>query len=46
MLNPFASRDDRHLLVISMIGVRMGDRFVQVGCADEARLAGLAGKVG
>src|SRR3954471_10026678 len=35
VLNWFRRRGDRHLLVISMIGLKMGDHFVQVGCPDE-----------
>ena len=33
-------------LQVSMTGVRMGERFLQVGCHDRALLAGLAAKVG
>ena len=33
-------------LHVSMTGVRMGERFVQIGCHDRALLAGLAAKVG
>lgn len=33
-------------LHVTMTGVRMGERFLQVGCDDVALLAGLAGKVG
>lgn len=33
-------------LHVTMTGVRMGERFVQVGCDDTALLSGLAGKVG
>ena len=33
-------------LQVSMTGVRMGERFVQIGCHDRALLAGLAAKVG
>jgi hypothetical protein len=33
-------------LHVSMTGVRMGERFLQVGCHDRALLAGLAAKVG
>jgi ubiquinone/menaquinone biosynthesis C-methylase UbiE len=39
-------RDDPHLLVVGMTGVRMGDRIAQVGCAHGGRLAGVAAKVG
>jgi SAM-dependent methyltransferase len=33
-------------LHVSMTGVRMGERFLQIGCHDRALLAGLATKVG
>jgi SAM-dependent methyltransferase len=39
-------RDDPYLLVVGMTGVRMGDRFAQIGCAHGGRLAGVAAKVG
>ena len=33
-------------LQVSMTGVRMGERFLQIGCSDRALLGGLAAKVG
>ncbi len=33
-------------LHVTMTGVRMGERFVQIGCDDPALLGGLAAKVG
>src|SRR5213594_2669948 len=42
----FLKRDDPHLLIIGMTGVKMGDRLVQVGCAHGGRLAAVAAKVG
>ena len=33
-------------LHVSMTGVRMGERFLQIGCYDKALLAGLAAKAG
>jgi hypothetical protein len=33
-------------LHVSMTGVKMGERFVMIGCDDRALLAGLASKVG
>ena len=42
----FLKRDNPYLLVISMTGVKMGDRLVQLGCAHGGRLAAIAGKVG
>ena len=43
---PRRRRDDPHLLVVGMTGVRMGDRIAQVGCAHGGRLAAVASKVG
>src|SRR5438093_6546064 len=45
-LNPFVRRRDAHTLVVSMTGVKMGDRVAFVGCAHGARLAAIAAKVG
>lgn len=45
-LNPFKRRDNPFTLVVGMTGVKMGDRLVQIGCADPARLAAVAAKVG
>src|SRR5919204_3198873 len=39
-------RQDPYLLVVSMTGVKMGDRLLQVGCAHAGRLAAIAAKVG
>jgi len=39
-------RGDPHLLAVSMTGVKMGDRILQIGCADGGRLAAVAAKVG
>ena len=33
-------------LAVSMTGVRMGERFLQIGCDDKSLLAGLAAKAG
>ena len=44
MLKP--RRDDPFMLVVGMTGVKMGDRFVQIGCAHGGRLAAVAAKVG
>ena len=46
MLSPFAKRGDPYMLVVSMTGVKRGDRVVQIGCAHGGRLAAIAGKVG
>jgi ubiquinone/menaquinone biosynthesis C-methylase UbiE len=42
----FLKRGDPHLLIVGMTGVKMGDRLLQVGCADGSRMAAVAGKVG
>jgi ubiquinone/menaquinone biosynthesis C-methylase UbiE len=39
-------RDDPFMLVTGMTGVKMGDRFAQVGCAHGGRLAAIASRVG
>jgi|SRR5436190_4238121 len=39
-------RSDPYLLLVSMTGVKMGDRLVQVGCSHGGRLAAVASKVG
>ena len=46
MLNPFARRSNPHTLVVGMTGVKMGDRFVQIGCPHGGRFGALAGQVG
>jgi ubiquinone/menaquinone biosynthesis C-methylase UbiE len=45
-LNPFVRRRDSHTLLVSMTGVKMGDRVAFIGCASGARLAAVAAKVG
>jgi SAM-dependent methyltransferase len=42
----FLKKDNPYLLIVGMTGVKMGDRFAQVGCAHGGRLAAVAGKVG
>src|SRR6188474_1061695 len=42
----YLKRQDPYALVKSMTAVKMGDRFVQIGCAHGGRLAAVAGKVG
>ncbi|MGH9144492.1 MAG: methyltransferase domain-containing protein [Vicinamibacterales bacterium] len=42
----FFKKSDPHLLMVGMTGVKMGDKFVQVGCAHGGRLAAVAAKVG
>jgi ubiquinone/menaquinone biosynthesis C-methylase UbiE len=45
-MSPTQRHDDPDRLVVSMTGVKMGDRLAQVGCAHGGRLAAVAGKVG
>jgi hypothetical protein len=42
----FRRGDKPHALLVGMIGVKLGDRFVQIGCAHGGRLAAIAAKVG
>ena len=41
----FLKRGEPYALVVGMAGVKMGDRFLQIGCADGGRLAAIASKV-
>src|ERR1043165_5030858 len=45
-LNPFVRRADTHTLLVSMTGVKMGDRVAFIGCAHGPRLAAVAAKEG
>jgi ubiquinone/menaquinone biosynthesis C-methylase UbiE len=42
----FLKKDNPYLLIVGMTGVKMGDAFVQIGCAHGGRLAAVARKVG
>jgi ubiquinone/menaquinone biosynthesis C-methylase UbiE len=42
----FLKRDNPHALEVGMVGAKMGDRFLQVGCAHGGRMAAVAAKVG
>jgi len=42
----FLKRQNPHLLLEAMTGVRMGDRLLYIGCANGARLGAVAAKVG
>jgi len=42
----FLKRDNPHTLEVGMVGPKMGDRFLQIGCAQGARMAAIASKVG
>ncbi|HEY2904350.1 MAG TPA: methyltransferase domain-containing protein, partial [Vicinamibacterales bacterium] len=44
--NPFARGNDPHMLVVRMVGAKMGDRLAQIGCAHGGRMAAVAAKVG
>jgi ubiquinone/menaquinone biosynthesis C-methylase UbiE len=46
MLNPFAKSANPHLLVVGMVGTKMGEQLVQIGCANGHRLGAIAAKVG
>ena len=46
MLNPFRRGSDPQLLVVGMTGVKLGERFAQIGCAHGGRLGAVAAKVG
>ena len=45
-MNLFGRSVDPHLLIVGMTGVKLGDRFAQVGCAHGGRLAAVARQVG
>jgi SAM-dependent methyltransferase len=45
-LNPFVKGGDPYPLVVGMVGTKMGERFVQIGCAHGGRLGAVAAKVG
>ena len=42
----FRRSGEKHALAIAMTGVKLGDRFLQVGCTDGSLLTALAAKVG
>jgi len=46
MLNPFRRGADPQLLVVGMTGVKLGERFAQIGCVHGGRLGAVAAKVG
>ena len=46
MLNPFDRGAAPHPLVVGMTGVKLGERFAQIGCAHGGRLGAIAAKVG
>jgi ubiquinone/menaquinone biosynthesis C-methylase UbiE len=42
----FRRRSDPHMLTVGMAGVKMGDRMLQIGCANGGALAAVASKLG
>jgi ubiquinone/menaquinone biosynthesis C-methylase UbiE len=42
----FFKRQNPHQLAVAMTSVKMGDRFLHVGCANGPRLGAIAAKVG
>jgi ubiquinone/menaquinone biosynthesis C-methylase UbiE len=42
----FRRKGDPYMLLVGMTGVKMGDRILQIGCADGSALAAVASKVG
>lgn len=42
----FRAKGNPYMLIVGMTGVKMGDRFLQIGCADGGALAAIAAKVG
>ena len=42
----FLKQSDPYLLIVGMTGVKMGDRFLQIGCAHGGRLAAVAARIG
>jgi ubiquinone/menaquinone biosynthesis C-methylase UbiE len=45
-LNPFARTSNPQQLVVGMVGTKMGDRIIQIGCAHGGRLGAIAAKAG
>jgi len=45
-MNLFGRHDHPHTLTVGMTGVKMGDRLLQIGCANGGRLGAVAVKVG
>jgi ubiquinone/menaquinone biosynthesis C-methylase UbiE len=42
----FRGKSNPYMLIVGMTGVKMGDRMLQIGCADGGALAAVAAKVG
>jgi SAM-dependent methyltransferase len=45
-LNPFAKTANPQQLVVGMVGTKMGDRIIQVGCAHAGRLGAITARAG
>jgi SAM-dependent methyltransferase len=45
-LNPFAKATNPQQLVVGMVGTKMGDRIIQIGCAHAGRLGAITAKAG
>lgn len=43
---PAARKSDPYQLVVGMSGLKLGDRFLQIGCAHGGRLGAMAAKIG
>ncbi len=42
----FKRSGEKHALAIAMTGIKLGDRYLQIGCTDASLLAAIASKVG
>jgi ubiquinone/menaquinone biosynthesis C-methylase UbiE len=42
----FRRSGERHALSIAMTGIKLGDRYLQIGCTDASLLAAIGSKVG
>jgi SAM-dependent methyltransferase len=42
----FRRSGEKHSLAIAMAGVKLGDRYLQIGCSDASLLAAIGSKVG
>jgi ubiquinone/menaquinone biosynthesis C-methylase UbiE len=45
-LNPFTRSASPQQLVVGMVGTKMGDRIIQVGCAHAGRLGAITARAG
>jgi ubiquinone/menaquinone biosynthesis C-methylase UbiE len=42
----FRRSGEKHKLAIAMTGIKLGDRYLQIGCTDSSLLAAIGSKVG